>query len=186
MSQKQLFAAFDVSRQVFYRSALSVGIVNLKPLLPGHVLIVPKRVVPRLADLEANEVSDLFLSVQHVGKVLEDVYKARAMTVSLQDGVAAGQSVPHVHIHLIPRNPTDYDGKNDRIYPLLEQSEEQLHGDLKNSDVPAANGKAEHDGQTKAQPGRWEVPKDEDRKPRSMEEMESEANWLASYFKQHQ
>lgn len=94
--------------------------------------------------------------------------------------------MPHVHIHLIPRNPTDYDGKNDRIYPLLEQSEKQLHGDLKNSDVPAANGKAEHDGQTKAQPGRWEVPKDEDRKPRSMEEMESEANWLASYFKQHQ
>lgn len=190
MSQKQLFAAFDVSRQVFYRSALSVGIVNLKPLLPGHVLIVPKRVVPRLADLEANEVSDLFLSVQHIGKVLEDVYKARAMTVSLQDGVAAGQSVPHVHIHLIPRHPTDYDGKNDRIYPLLEQSENRLHGDLKNSDVPAVNGNAEgnaeHDGQTKAQMGKWEVPKDEDRKPRSTEEMEREAIWLASFFEKHQ
>ncbi|KAL0242248.1 hypothetical protein I308_105877 [Cryptococcus tetragattii IND107] len=186
MSQKQLFAAFDVSRQVFYRSALSVGIINLKPLLPGHVLIVPKRVVPRLADLEANEVSDLFLSVQHIGKVLEDVYKARAMTVSLQDGVAAGQSVPHVHVHLIPRHRTDYDGKNDQIYPLLEQSENLLHGDLENSDVPAVNGNVEHDGQTKAQVGKWKVPKDEDRKPRSTEEMEREAIWLASFFQKHQ
>ncbi|KAE8540742.1 hypothetical protein D1P53_003106 [Cryptococcus gattii VGV] len=108
------------------------------------------------------------------------------MTVSLQDGVAAGQSVPHVHIHLIPRHPTDYDGKNDRIYPLLEQSENRLHGNLKNSDVPTVNGNAEHDGQTKAQVGKWEVPKDEDRKPRSTEEMEREAIWLASFFEKHQ
>ncbi|ADV25291.1 bis(5'-adenosyl)-triphosphatase [Cryptococcus gattii Ru294] len=181
MSQKQLFAAFDVSRQV-----RKFSIDSLLSLCPFYVLIVPKRVVPRLADLEANEVSDLFLSVQHIGKVLEDVYKARAMTVSLQDGVAAGQSVPHVHIHLIPRHPTDYDGKNDRIYPLLEQSENRLHGDLKNSDVPAVNGNVEHDGQTKAQVGKWEVPKDEDRKPRSTEEMEREAIWLASFFQKHQ
>ncbi|KIR25837.1 bis(5'-adenosyl)-triphosphatase [Cryptococcus deuterogattii LA55] len=181
MSQKQLFAAFDVSRQV-----RKFSIDSLLSLCPFYVLIVPKRVVPRLADLEAIEVSDLFLSVQHIGKVLEDVYKARAMTVSLQDGVAAGQSVPHVHIHLIPRHPTDYDGKNDQIYPLLEQSENRLHGDLKNSDVPAVNGNAEHDGQTGAQVGKWEVPKDEDRKPRSTEEMEREAIWLASFFQKQQ
>ncbi|KIR32077.1 bis(5'-adenosyl)-triphosphatase [Cryptococcus deuterogattii 99/473] len=181
MSQKQLFAAFDVSRQV-----RKFSIDSLLSLCPFYVLIVPKRVVPRLADLEAIEVSDLFLSVQHIGKVLEDVYKARAMTVSLQDGVAAGQSVPHVHIHLIPRHPTDYDGKNDQIYPLLEQSENRLHGDLKNSDVPAVNGNAEHDGQTGTQVGKWEVPKDEDRKPRSTEEMEREAIWLASFFQKQQ
>lgn len=94
--------------------------------------------------------------------------------------------MPHVHVHLIPRHPTDYDGKNDQIYPLLEQSENLLHGDLENSDVPAVNGNVEHDGQTKAQVGKWKVPKDEDRKPRSTEEMEREAIWLASFFQKHQ
>ncbi|ODN80752.1 hypothetical protein, variant [Cryptococcus amylolentus CBS 6039] len=173
---KYLFATFDVTTQVFYRSPLSFGIVNLKPLLPGHVLICPKRVVPRLADLNTEEVSDLFQSVQHVGKVLEQVYKAQALTVSLQDGAVAGQSVPHVHVHIMPRHPTDYNGDNDQIYPLLEQSEANLQGHLAQSQVPQVNGKTE----AKAREGRWAC--DEDRKPRTMGEMEREAKWLASFF----
>ncbi|WVQ94473.1 hypothetical protein IAU59_001552 [Kwoniella sp. CBS 9459] len=204
MTQKHLFAAFDVSRQVFYRTALSIGIVNLKPLLPGHVLIVPKRIVPRLADLQPNEVTDLFLAVQHVGKVLEEVYKAKALTVSLQDGAVAGQSVPHIHIHIIPRHPEDYEGENDRIYPALERSEAQLQDDLKTAvPVPATprdgattlhngspattttttvtrNGNGNGNGVDQKDRRRW--PKDEEREPRSMEEMEKEANWLASFF----
>ncbi|WVQ79160.1 hypothetical protein IAT38_001256 [Cryptococcus sp. DSM 104549] len=172
MTGKHLFAAFDVSRQVFYRTPLSIGIVNLKPLLPGHVLIVPKRVVPRLADLEPPEVTDLFLAVQHVGRVLEGVYKAQALTVSLQDGAVAGQSVPHVHIHIMPRHPTDYGGENDKIYPALEKAEGELHGDL------AANER-EGWGSGRAQ---WKEVKDEDRKARSLEEMEKEARWLAGFF----
>ncbi|OCF34645.1 bis(5'-adenosyl)-triphosphatase [Kwoniella heveanensis CBS 569] len=177
-----------------------MGIVNLKPLLPGHVLIVPKRVVPRLADLNSNEVTDLFLAVQHVGKVLEGVYKAKALTVSLQDGAVAGQSVPHVHIHIIPRHPEDYEGENDRIYPALEQSEAQLRDDLTSTAASATangiNGSSSSEpismnGAARAGNGngvdernnsrsRW--PKDEDRKPRTIEEMEKEADWLASFF----
>lgn len=50
------------------------------------VLLIPRRVVPRLADLHPEEVSDLFLSVQRVGRVLEKAYDAEALTVSLQVG----------------------------------------------------------------------------------------------------
>lgn len=88
-------------RAVFHKTALSFGIVNLKPLLPGRacrlrdqscidgiklqdVLIIPRRVVPRLADLQTAEVADLFLAVQQVGTVIESAYKASALTISLQ------------------------------------------------------------------------------------------------------
>ncbi|WVR04006.1 hypothetical protein IAU60_001005 [Kwoniella sp. DSM 27419] len=179
MNQKHLFSAFDVSRQVFYRTPLSFGIVNLKPLLPGHVLICPRRVVPRLADLEAKEVTDLFLAVQHVGRVLEGVYKAKALTVSLQDGAAAGQSVPHVHIHIIPRHPTNYDGDTDQIYPLLEESESNLSEDMKAVNAPGATH-VDHVSESGSRKASW--PKDEDRRSRSMEEMEKEADWLAGFF----
>ncbi|WVQ73837.1 hypothetical protein IAR50_003418 [Cryptococcus sp. DSM 104548] len=175
---KHLFAAFDVTTQVFYRSKLSFGIVNLKPLLPGHVLICPSRVVPRLADLNTDEVSDLFTSVQYVGKVLEGVYKAQALTISLQDGAVAGQSVPHVHVHIMPRHPTDYNGDNDQVYPLLEKSEADLGNHLVQSQVPQIDGPGTQQG--KAREGRWAS--DEDRKPRTMEEMEKEAKWLANFF----
>jgi bis(5'-adenosyl)-triphosphatase len=50
------------------------------------VLVLPKRVVPRITDLDADEVSDLFLAVQSVGKAVEKAYGAEALTVSVQVG----------------------------------------------------------------------------------------------------
>ena len=50
------FAQFDVTSQVFFTSRLSAALVNLKPLLPGHSLVIPLRVVPRYSELTAEEV----------------------------------------------------------------------------------------------------------------------------------
>ncbi|KAL7419678.1 Dinucleoside triphosphate hydrolase [Cryptotrichosporon argae] len=166
-----LFSTFDVARQVFFRSPLSLAIVNLKPLLPGHVLVIPVRPVPRLTDLSPSEVSDLFLSVQTVGRALEAAYGAAALTVSVQDGRAAGQSVPHVHVHLIPRRPGDLE-HNDDVYPLLEDAEGALADDLRERES----------GERVVRP-KWDAPKDEDRRPRSDDEMEKEAQWLAAFIK---
>lgn len=58
------------------------------------VLVIPKRVVPRLTELSRDEVSDLFLSTQVVGRVVERVYEGTSLTVAVQDGPHAGQSVP--------------------------------------------------------------------------------------------
>ncbi|WRT65501.1 uncharacterized protein IL334_002444 [Kwoniella shivajii] len=183
MSPKHLFAAFDVTKQVFYTTPLSIGIVNLKPLLPGHVLILPRRVVPRLADLYSSEISDLFLTVQRIGKGLEELYNAQALTVSLQDGKSAGQSVPHVHVHILPRHSTDFEGENDRIYPLLEQNESTLRDDLTQSEIPIIIKPNGNEDSRKGVADKWETPKDEDRKPRSMEEMVIEAKRFEEYFK---
>lgn len=70
-----------------------MAIVNLKPLVDGHVLVCPYRVVPRFADLTPEEVQDLFLSVQVIGKKVEGWRKGQGLTISMQDGAAAGQTV---------------------------------------------------------------------------------------------
>jgi diadenosine tetraphosphate (Ap4A) HIT family hydrolase len=89
--------------QIFFESSLSLAIVNLKPIVPGHVLIIPKRVEPRIMNLSAEEYSDLFLTTRVVAPKLEQFYCSEAMNIAVQDGSAAGQSVPHVHIHILPR-----------------------------------------------------------------------------------
>ncbi|RLN97694.1 hypothetical protein BBJ28_00012353 [Nothophytophthora sp. Chile5] len=84
--------------QVFYESSLTFALVNLKPIVPvGHVLVVPKRPVARFEMLDADEVGDL------------------GYTSCTQDGEAAGQTVKHVHIHVIPRFRQDFE-RNDDIY----------------------------------------------------------------------
>ena len=55
-SQAIKFAQFIVTSQVFHTTKLCAAMVNLKPILPGHSLVIPKRVVPRYADLSADEV----------------------------------------------------------------------------------------------------------------------------------
>ena len=97
-------------------------------------------------------------------------YPLRSVTDDvLQDGAAAGQSIPHVHFHLLPRKAAgDIFSRNDDIYPALEKNEAGFNDD----EVAVGRGKVE--------PLRMDA--DEDRKPRSMEEMEKEAGWLKAFF----
>ena len=141
--------------------------MNLKPLLPGHVLVSPRRVTPRLSDLNHAEVTDLFITVQYVSRMLERVYKASALNIAIQDGEDAGQSVPHVHTHLIPRKKADLDHKGDKdvIYDMLEGEDGNIGRQMQ-----------ENCGERPKFP----TADSEKRKPRTNEEMAEEAQLLAS------
>ncbi|MEW5300284.1 MAG: hypothetical protein WDW36_003225 [Sanguina aurantia] len=98
------FGAFTIQpSEVFVTSQHSFAFVNLKPIVPGHVLVSPKRVVQRFTEMTSEEVADLWILVQRVGKVVESHYSAASLTLAMQDGPLAGQSVPHVHVHVLPR-----------------------------------------------------------------------------------
>ncbi|CAH8456471.1 unnamed protein product [Dicrocoelium dendriticum] len=105
---------------VFYRSALSFAFVNLSPLVPGHVLVSPIGSYARFGDLTRGHVMDLYLTVKAIAPPLMSHFSATGLTVSFQDGVDAGQSVPHVHVHVLPRKPGDF-ARNDDIYQALQQ-----------------------------------------------------------------
>jgi len=106
-----------------------MAIVNLKPLVPCHILVLPFRVVERFTDLRPEEVSDLYLAVHEIGPVLERLKGGRGLTISMQDGKAAGQTVPHVHVHVLPRKEGDFT-PNDMVYEALDGVELNKHFDL--------------------------------------------------------
>ncbi|GLI68682.1 hypothetical protein VaNZ11_013168, partial [Volvox africanus] len=104
---------------IFALSDQSFGFVNLKPVVPGHVLVSTKRIVQRFTDLTTEEVSDLWLLAQRIGRVVEPHYGARSLTLAIQDGAFAGQTVPHVHIHVLPRKAGDFP-RNDEVYDAID------------------------------------------------------------------
>lgn len=116
---------------VFFRSKLSFAFVNIKPVLPGHVLVSPVRVVKRFCDLTEEEVADLFTSAQKVARVLEKAYDATSLSIAIQDGPDAGQTIEHVHVHLLPRKKGDFE-RNDDVYKALEEHDKQEAGTLIN------------------------------------------------------
>ncbi|KAJ8469578.1 hypothetical protein ONZ45_g16845 [Pleurotus djamor] len=171
MTSKLLFSTVEVTKQAFYKSSLSYAIVNLKPIVPGHVLVIPTRIVPRLTDLNESEVTSLMKAVQTVGRAVEKAYGADGLTIACQDGKAAGQTMPHVHFHILPRKLQGdrFSTNNDDVYPALEESESGLH---RNYATPSNS--------TQAEGVRMDA--DENRIARSSEEMEKEAQWLSGFF----
>lgn len=122
------FGPFPITAsQAFHVSpgSLSYALVNLRPLLPGHSLVCPVRRVPRLNQLTDQETTDLFLTVKRVSAMLERVFKADALNVAVQDGVEAGQSVPHVHVHILPRRGDDI-VRGDEIYDKMDSRDGNL------------------------------------------------------------
>ncbi|XP_062081675.1 bifunctional bis(5'-adenosyl)-triphosphatase/adenylylsulfatase FHIT-like isoform X2 [Humulus lupulus] len=99
------------SKDVFYTTHLSFAFVNLRPVLPGHVLVCPLREVKRFADLTTDETNDLWTAAHKISGPLQSYHKAPSLTFTIQDGTQAGQSVPHVHIHIVPQKIDDSDKK---------------------------------------------------------------------------
>jgi bis(5'-adenosyl)-triphosphatase len=100
----------------------------------------------------------------------------------IQDGPAAGQTVPHVHFHLLPRRLQGdrFGGSQpDAVYVELEKREGVLPQDL------AAASSGSHTNTDDApSPEPLKMDADADREPRTLEDMEQEAKWLASFFEE--
>jgi histidine triad (HIT) family protein len=81
------------------------GFLDVRPVFPGHVLLVPRVHRAALADLPDDERDALFEAAQRVAAAVEAGLGAGGAWVSLNDKVS--QSVPHVHVHVIPRTKGD-------------------------------------------------------------------------------
>ncbi|PNT64206.1 hypothetical protein BRADI_4g25998v3 [Brachypodium distachyon] len=95
---------------VFHATALSYAMVNLRPVLP---------------DLSSDETCDIWLTAKEVGAQLEQYHKASSLTFTIQDGPESGQTVPHVHIHILPRKKGDFEN-NDEIYNAIDAKEKEM------------------------------------------------------------
>ncbi len=76
-----------------------------RPLFPGHCLVVPKNHFETFADLPAPAVGPLFTSVQVISKALQAAMSAEGTFVAMNNRVS--QSVPHLHVHVVPRKKKD-------------------------------------------------------------------------------
>jgi diadenosine tetraphosphate (Ap4A) HIT family hydrolase len=77
------------------------------PISPGHTLIIPKRHIASLFEATRDEREGLFDQVEQVKAALQEKFKPDGFNIGINDGTAAGQTVMHLHIHLIPRYAGD-------------------------------------------------------------------------------
>lgn len=88
------------------RDELAMAFMDTCPVASGHVLVVPRRHVPSLADLRPDEGAALWTMAQTMARRVRARH-APAVNLHLSDGAEADQDVPHVHLHVVPRHGDD-------------------------------------------------------------------------------
>lgn len=91
----------------FHEDERFVGFMDIHPWRPGHVLLVPRAHAVRARDLPPGDAEALFALGVRVGEALRAAVSCDDVHLVLNDGPAASQSVPHVHLHVLPRTRGD-------------------------------------------------------------------------------
>ncbi|MEU5428879.1 HIT domain-containing protein [Streptomyces olivoreticuli] len=97
--------AGESEAHLVFEDTAAVAFLDARPLFPGHVLVVPRRHAETLTDLPVAEVGPFFTRVQRVVGAVERGMGAAGSFVAANNRVS--QSVPHFHVHVVPRNRKD-------------------------------------------------------------------------------
>jgi histidine triad (HIT) family protein len=95
----------DHSARIVFEDNSCIAFLDHRPVFPGHCLLIPKDHYETLADLPADLIEPFFLDVQLLTRAVESGMQAEGTFVAMNNRVS--QSVPHLHVHVVPRRRKD-------------------------------------------------------------------------------
>jgi len=110
-----------------YEDEHNLAFLDINPTTEGHTLVVPKQHFVNFEDIPEEELKKTILIVKKIGKKLKDGLGVESYNVCENNDLAAGQLIPHIHFHLIPRHGND----NLKPWPQTSYSEGRAEEVLK-------------------------------------------------------
>ena len=102
----------------------TLAFVDPRPMQPGHLLVITKRHAPTLLELAREEAHEVIEHARDLSLALVRALAAEGVNAFQNNGVAAGQSVPHYHMHLVPRRTADgHEFRSEFQRPLAPEEE---------------------------------------------------------------
>ena len=119
------WSGFSLSRRVeiICETATCVAFFDGYPVSPGHALIVPKRNVSSYFDLTDHERGAMNVMLQYVKRVVDERFHPDGYNIGINVGQAAGQSVYHCHMHLIPRYAGDVENPKGGVRGVIPKKQ---------------------------------------------------------------
>jgi len=113
MADNCIFCAIvegKILSHMVYEDEKTLAFLDIHPSAPGHTLVIPKAHIARVEDLSEEDARSLFAALPKIVGRIQEAMGAPATTIGINNGQESGQEVPHVHIHVIPRNRGDRGG----------------------------------------------------------------------------
>ncbi|MEI6528838.1 MAG: HIT family protein [Candidatus Falkowbacteria bacterium] len=97
----------EIPCHLIYEDDKTLVFLDIKPVNPGHLLVLPKMHYANIEETPADVLADIILVVKKMGKLLKDKLGVLGYNVMENNDPIAGQGVPHLHFHVIPRHEGD-------------------------------------------------------------------------------
>ena len=94
----------EVPAHKIYEDEHTLAFMDLMPQAEGHTLVIPKSAAVDLVDIDPIALSKTILTTQHIAKAVKQAFDADGIMIAQLSGRAAGQSVFHLHFHILPRH----------------------------------------------------------------------------------
>ena len=113
-----------ISARKLYETPNSLAFLDVFPLTLGHTLVIPKNHYAKVQDMSESDSRDLFETVKILTRKLEPI--SLSSLIAIHNGKESGQEIPHVHVHVVPRNSSDGAGPIHNMFvkrPALDENE---------------------------------------------------------------
>ncbi|MBN1791697.1 MAG: HIT domain-containing protein [Bacteroidales bacterium] len=119
------FCDASVKASVFYKKAEFLSIYNIAPVLPGHSLIIPVKHYSGILELNDQELYEFFETARITVRILMKAFHTDSFDWSIQEKPEAGQTIEHLHLHIVPRLKDDLKSPG-AWYPLIQQNDADI------------------------------------------------------------
>lgn len=117
--------AREIPAAIVYEDDHAVAFMDAGQVNPGHVLVASRRPVATFLELTEDEAAAIFRAAHRVAQAVQKAFPAEGMTLLQANGAAGWQTVPHFHVHVVPRRHGD---GADLVWPRAEPGMETLTG----------------------------------------------------------
>ncbi len=96
-------ANHEIPADIIYEDEKVVAFLDIHPIAPGHTVIIPKVHAENILDLKKEMIAPVFESAKALTSVLDKALNPQGFTIGINHGKVSGQTIDHLHIHIIPR-----------------------------------------------------------------------------------
>jgi len=97
----------NIKNRTIVENDLAKAFVGMQPIVPGHTLVIPKRCVAKFNELTSEEIKAIFDIMDKVKTALQKTFKCEGFNHAWNENLISGQTVPHFHLHIVPRRQGD-------------------------------------------------------------------------------
>lgn len=118
----------EIPGEIIYENQHALGVLDIHPCSDGHTIVVPRLHAEFIFNVPDDEISYLFSAVKEITELLAEKLSPDGFTIGINHGAAAGQAVPHIHIHVIPRFKDDNGGS---LHSIVRNASKKSLDDVK-------------------------------------------------------